>query len=392
MRQILLILGCLTFIYADILHIKPYAQWTFDTPMESVIYRSNTQGFPIKYILTAHKISYYDSLGNRLREINRTPGDVFRINDHQSAFMLVQVQPSNDIENPQRLYSFQVYDYRGDPIYTVVHGSDLGAGELNYKLTDYMSLMLTEQGEPWVLEISDEDTLLYIESCLSQTHENCKTNVIAAQMATRNELVTAASCMEPHKEDSLFLELRLWNQDVVQGNPIKVPGRLESVESLSGTDYYFLEVFNGYSSSLTLYNRENALGLYPWKSWVIEPLGRDAAFVISESDLNVINLGDGSIVTSYHPIDMSTISDALYLQYWGLFLYIRYDPFFTEAGQQAYRNFELEGVNKTGRIAHRSSFGSWSLSLPKISQIGKDLFAIHIHNAVLLYRIELERE
>ena len=387
----LMLLFTVLSVRADVLHIEPYAQWTFDAPMEQVIFREGGQGFSIKYTITKDIVAHYDSLGNRLREVKRSPEDIFQINQNESGFMLVQEHSSNQADNPQRLYSFQLYNANGTAAYTYVHSVQLGGGILDYKLTNYMSLMLIEQGQDWILEIDNEDTLLYIESCLPDQRTHKKINVIAEKLRSRNETVSAASCKAEANEDSLMLELRLWNHNMPLGDPVMVPGKLEGVKALTGTNYFFLEIFDGFESTLTLFNRDVMLGKYPWKTWNISPLGSEGAFVISESDLNVINLGDGSVSSSYHPIDLSTISDATFLYDWGLFLYIRYEPFFTESGQQAYRKFELEGVNKTGRIAHRSSFGSWTTSLPKLSRISKDLFAIHIHNAVLLYRVELER-
>lgn len=380
-----------SFVCGDVLRIEPYAQWTFDAPLERIIYRSNSSGFPIKYTINPHHITYYDSLGNKVFQYERTPGDAFQMNEDESAFMLVQQHESNQADNPQRLYSFQVYDFEGKPAYTHVHSVESGDKGLRYELTKQKSLLLSDSGQPWILEVSDEDTLLFMPSVVGEVTQDCDLIFVSDKLNHRNEMVTASSCLEDIDPDSMSLELRLWIHDIPLGEPVVIPGRLAGLKSLSGTDYYFLEIDYGFESSLTLFNRDNMLGKFPWKTWDIRSLDQSAAFVISESDLNVVNLGDGSLISSFHPIDISTISDATYLPEWGLYLYIRYEPFFTESGQQAYRKFELEGVNKTGRIAHRSSFGSWSTSLPKLSQIQKDLFAIHIHNAVLLYRVELER-
>ena len=392
-RCLILLFGLIQLIQADVLHIEPYAQWTFGTPLERVIFRSNTNGFPIKYTLTDSKIAYYDSLGNKVIEIDRTPGDIFQINQNQSRFMLIQKNESNTASNPQMLYSFQVFDFEGTPEYTMVHGVDLEGGELKANLTNYGSIILTIEKEPWILEIYDEETLLYIESTVSDDVRDCENKLLLEQLVNRNEFITATSCLSSDESDSTAtIELLLWNHNRLLSDPVELPGQLVGLEGIPGTDYYFLESYDGYESTITLFNRENIMGQYPWKTWEVSSLGRRTAFVISENDLNVLNLGDGSIISSYHPIDMSTISDADYLSNWGLFLYIRFEPFFTESGELAYRKFELEGVSKTGQIAHRSSFGSWTTTLPKISQIGKDLFAIHMHNAVLLYRVELEKK
>ena len=393
-RQCLLFLfGLLHLAQADILHIVPYTQWTFNTPLEQVIYRSNTSGFPIMYTLTENKISYYDSLGNNVIDIERTPHDIFKISQDLSHFMLIQQNESMDLLDPQLLYSFQVYDFLGNPKFTVVHGVPLGGGELSWRLTNHGSIILTQDDQPWILELSNEDTLLFLENVLPLDQDDCEIKLVVDQLVNRNEFISASSCISSGEVDTTStINLHLWNHDKLLGDPVIVPGRLVGLESIPGTDNYFLEIHDGYESVLTLFQRDRIVGHYPWKTWEISPLGSKAAFVISEKDLNVVNLGDGSIISSYHPIDMSTISDAEYLHQWGLFLYIRYEPFFTENGVQAYRKFELEGVSKTGQIAHRSSFGSWTTTLPKLSQIGKDLFAIHMHNAVLLYRVELEEE
>ena len=392
-RYLLLLFGLLQLAWADVLHIEPYAQWTFNTPLEQVVYRSNTSGFPIMYTLTESKISYYDSLGNNVINIDRTAQDVFKINHDLSYFMLIQQNESIDILKPQRLYSFQVYDFEGNPEYTLVHGVPLGGGELNSSLTNQGSIVLTQEDQPWILELSHEDTLLFLENVVTQDRGECEIKLVVDQLLNRNEFISAASCVSSGEGDSTsIITLHLWNHDKLLSDPVSVPGSLVGLESIPGTDNYFLDIHDGFASVLTLFDRERIVKHYPWKTWEIRSLGTKAAFVISEKDLNVVNLGDGSLISSYHPIDMSTISDAEYLHQWGLFLYIRYEPFYTENGVQAYRKFELEGVSKTGQIAHRSSFGSWTTTLPKISQIGKDLFAIHMHNAVLLYRVELEEK
>ena len=392
-KSLLFLVGLLHLAQADVLHIVPYTQWTFNTPLERVIYRSNTNGFPIMYTLTESKISYYDSLGNNIIDIDRTPDDIFKINSNLTYFMLIQHHESMDISNPQLLYSFQVYDYQGNPKYTLVHGIPLGEGVLNSQLTNQGSILLTQEDQPWILELSNEDTLLFLENVVPRDQDDCEIKLLVDQLVNRNEFISASSCISTGEDDSTTrIDLHLWNHEKLLKDPVNIPGRLVGLESIPGTDNYFLDIHDGYASILTLFDRDRIVKPYPWKTWEIRSLGKKAAFVISEKDLNVINLGDGSIISSYHPIDMSTISDAEYLHQWGLFLYIRYEPFFTEKGVQAYRKFELEGVSKTGQIAHRSSFGSWTTTLPKLSQIGKDLFAIHMHNAVLLYRVELEKK
>ncbi|NQV29760.1 MAG: hypothetical protein HQ508_02630 [Candidatus Marinimicrobia bacterium] len=355
------------------------------------MFRENSNGFPIYLTIGQELITHYDSLGNKTREISRSRGDIFTINANHSAFMLIQQNESLLDESSVRLYSFQVFAGNGNPEYTFTHGVDIGAGPLNYALTNDMSILLTESKQSWVLEIKNEDTLLFIQSGLSRNLQNCEPLILADKLKSRNALVTASSCKLEGDDMPDLLEIQLWNSEYRLGDRLTLPGKLNSLQSLPGTDYYFLEIDDGFESALTLFSREKVIGNYPWKSWDISPIGSDAVFVVSEKDLNVVNLGDGSVISSYHPIDLSTISDADYLAEWNLFLYLRYEPFFTENGTQAYRNFELEGVNKTGRIAHRSSFGSWTTTLPKISILGKDLFAIHMHNAVLLYRVELER-
>jgi hypothetical protein len=140
-----------------------------------------------------------------------------------------------------------------------------------------------------------------------------------------------------------------------------------------------------------LFHRIDAIQTFAWGSWDIEKLASESVFIVSEADLNIVNLGDGHLISSVHPVDMSSISDACYLEEYGLFLYMRHSTFYTEEGILAYRDFELEGIERSGRIVHKSTFGSWSYQLPKIEAIGKDLFAIHLFNAVLLYRMELNR-
>ena len=387
----MLLLALLNIVNADVLRIKPYTQWTFDTPIEEVIFRSSGTGFPIYLIRTGEYVALYDTVGNQFRKLPISPRDVFEINENRSGFVLMQQQASIQADRQELLYSFQVFNSKGEPDFTTIHPVDVEGGKLSYQFTNQRTLLITEPGKPWLLEINAEDTLLFIESCIETPSQDCQPTVFAGKLNLPSEVITAASCADPEARDSISTEIRLWNNNTVLGTPMHYAGQLQNIQPLLGTDYYFLELDYGEGSSLTLFNRISPIGNFPWKTWQITPLGREAAFVITEKDFNIINLGDGSLAASFHPIDLSTISDAAFLPEWGTFLYIRYEPFFTKSGQQAYRKFELEGVNKTGRIVHKSSFGSWTTSLPKISVIGKDLFAIRIHNAVLLYRIELER-
>jgi len=387
-----LLLGFLHHGRADVLHIKPYAQWTFDEPLEQVIYRSYSAGFPIKYTLTPDQLSYYDSLGQR-ESISLTSQDQVSFSPGEQHFMLVQQKESILADQAETLYSFRVYSAAGDPEYTYVHALPIDAGELEYSLTDAGSILLHEAGQPWLLEMLDEDTLLFLEQVVPVDTRGCELTLFLDRLVNPGEFVAAATCRKPWEADSsMSHDILIWSHDHLLMDPVNHPGKLTGLESIPGTDYYFLEISDGYESHLSLYSREEKIAAYPWKTWDILPLGRNAVFVISENDLNVINLGDGELITSYHPIDMPAISDAIYLANWGLYLFLRYETFYTEGGELAYRNFELEGVSKTGQIAHRSSFGTWTISLPKISQIGKDLFAIHMHNAVLLYRVELEKK
>ncbi|MCF6239695.1 MAG: hypothetical protein L3J79_12990 [Candidatus Marinimicrobia bacterium] len=388
----LLVFAWATSASADILQIKPYAQWTFEMPVEQVFYRQSGTGFPIKLIVTSDQIILYDSTGNQVREISRAQNDLFVMNENHFGFMLVQEHPSNQIDLQQRLYSFQVYSHTGEADYTTVQAVDLIDGELSYQLTDQSSILLTEKGQAWVWEVQGEDTLFNITSCSSGTAKPGTAIALARVLNYRREMVTAVACLESGGGDSSSIELRLWHRDQVLLDPLLISGGLAGLRSLANSDYFFLEIDRGAETSLTLFNRLDSLATYPWKSWKIELLDQQAVFVITEQDLNVVNLGDGSIAASYHPIDLSTISDATYLQEWGLFLYIRYEPFFRKDGRQAFRNFELEGVSRSGRIVHRSSFGTWTYSLPKLTQIGSDLFAVHIYNAVLIYRIQLQRD
>ncbi len=386
-----LLVGFHNVVSAAVFQIQPYAQWTFDTPMEQIIYRQSGQGFPIKMMNTGTLIALYDSTGNLLREIPRDHGDQFILNSNHTGFMLVQEHPSILSERQERLYSFQVFNSKGVREYTTVHAVDLIEGKLSYHFTDYGNILLTERGESWIIEIDDQDTLLNINNCQSDISGEGTPNALVGKLKLPNELVSAVSCLELGAGDSSFIELRLWNDARIIEGPLRIKGELQAIHSLPASDYYFLEVGHGADTELTLFNRSDSLTTFPWKSWKISPLGQQAVFVISDKDLNVINLGDGSVAASYHPIDLSTISDAIFLQEWGLFLYLRYEPFYRKDGRQAFRNFELEGVNKAGRIVHRSSFGTWSYSLPKIAQIGQDIFAIHIHNAVLMYSIAMEQ-
>jgi len=387
---ILILVSTQQAVLADALTIKPYAQWTFDTPIEQIIYRPTGTGFPIKLILTEAEITLYDSTGNHIRAVSRAAADKFVINHNQSGFMLVQVNPSNLIDHEEILYSFQVYDIQGRPEYTLVQRVTNPDGILNYQFTSEKSILLTEKGRPYIIELYNENTLLEVPSCQSGSSKSDEVFTLATKLKHANEMITAVSCSA--NIDSSSTEIRLWNHDQGLGSPVFQSGRLIELNPLPKTDYYFMELEKGTGTSLSLFNRTQLIGTFPWQSWKIQKVNQQFAFIISEKDFNIVNLGDGSIVSTYHPIDLSSISDAIFLPEWGIYLYLRYEPYFRENGRQAFRNFQLEGVDKTGRIIHRSSFGTWTYSLPKIASIGKDLFGIHIHNAVLMYGIKLERD
>ncbi len=389
---IILFLGFLGPLNADVLQIKPYTQWTFDTPVEQVVFMENIPGVPIYMIRTRQHITLYDSTGNEFRKIERTEGDHFVLSSDNSGFMLVQDQQLANTELAEHLYSFQVFKASGAADYTSVHAADFASGKLDYQLTGDRNIILTERGKPWLLEISKDDTLLYFDSVLSTPWSQCSTLVIAKELKLQHEMITASSCILSDSVAGGEVELRLWDHDQSLGSPIKLKGELQGMQTIPGTDYFFLETAHGSESTLSLFDRTNGIRSFPWKSWEIRPLGRDAAFIISEEDLNIINLGDGVLAASFHPNRLRGISDAAYMAEYAIFLYLRYQLFFTEEGHQAFRNFVMEGVNQAGELIYRSSFGTWSEKLPKITPMGKDLFAIHIHNAVLVYRIELEQD
>ncbi len=387
-RHVVVFILLLPFLgTAAVFRIQPYAQWTFDTPIERVVYRASGNGFPIQLILMKKTVTLYDDTGNRIREINRTPGDQFTLNHNQSGFMLTQIHASNTIERGGKIFSFQVFDMEGNPEFTVVKEVAID-GELDYVFTGERRVLLSERGYSYVLEIAGEDTTIQISSCQSGTSIPRSAFALARKLKHKDELITAVSCQA--RGDSVATELRLWNGDQVLGSPVLLSESLVDITVLPESYYYFMETEKGGESSLALYNRTQQIASYPWHKWKIQQVDPKTAFVISEKDFNVVSLGDGSIAASYHPIDLSSISDAIYLPGWDIYLYLRYEAFYRENGRQAYRNFTLEGVNKTGQIVHRSSFGTWTYSLPKIATVSQDLFGIHIHNAVLMYGIRID--
>jgi len=342
-------------------------------------------------ICSSTSIKLYDASGANYTTIDRYPGDIFQINPAHNAFMLVQKHESILATDQKDIYSFQVYTKTGQPDYTSVVELDVFSDDLNYQLTNTQSLLLNVSSEAWLMELKGEDTLVYIDLDQQSLDPGSQQFFAVGKLKRNNEYLSAKVLRSENLDDSLSTELRLWNNDESAIEPIRLPGGVAGIRSLPSSDYYFLELDYGDRSSLSLFHHTTPLQIYPWKSWKIDALGTSMAFIVSEQDLNVVNLGDGTLVSSVHPIDLSSVSDACYLSEYGLFLYLRYDHFYTEAGQPAFRNFELEGIEKSGRIVHKSSFGTWSTSLPKITPLGKDLFAIHIYNAVLLYRMELKR-
>jgi len=385
--NIILFVSMLTGVRADTLSVQPYAHWTFETAVEQIVFLESGPGYPIYMIRTEDEITLFDHEGEELRKIYRAEEDEFVINNARTGFMLVQNQPVAESDREEHLYSFQVFNSQGAPDYTTIYKADYTNGELVYQLTDKRGIMLTEKGKPWLLELSGDDTLLYIDSVQPEKIAECEPFVLASTLKLDNEIITAATCLPKDSLDPTTVELRIWNGNVPLRESFRVDGELHGVQGIPGSDYFFLELDHGDESSLTLINRSKAITSYPWKSWEIRSLGQEEAFIISETDLNVINLGDGALSATYHPIELRGISDAAYMREWGIFLYLRYNLFFNRDGKQAFRNFVLEGVDRSGQLVHRSSFGTWSTILPKISPVGIDKFAIHIHNSVFLYEI-----
>ena len=369
------------------MRIQPYTQWTFDTAVEQVVFLDSGPGYPIYMIRTENFVRIYDSRGEEIRKIARLEWDRFYLNNSRTGFMLVHEQELLDTPHEEKLSSFQVFTSDGERDYTAVHQSDFSTGDLQYQLTDDRSILITEQGKPWLLKQNAEDTLLFLESVESGIPSDCDPLVLAVNLSRENELVTATCCIPPDSLIETSVRLKLWADDRIVDQLTPIQGELTGLRNIPDSDYYFLELAHGDESSLTLFNGSDPMVTYPWKSWEIRALDQTQAFVISETDFNVVNLGDGSVSVSYHPIELRGISDAAYMQDWGIFLYLRYVLFFTREGKQAFRNFILEGVDHSGQLVHRSSFGTWSTVLPKVSPVGKDKFAIHIHNSVLLYEI-----
>jgi hypothetical protein len=381
----------LSISHAASIDIRPNAQWTFDTPMEEVLFRPDGRGFPIFLIRTAEEIKIYDSTGANIKRLQRTPGDAFQINADHSAFMLVQSHESILATDQELIYSFQVYDGMGNRKYTSVLGIDLLESTLHYQLTEFGTLLLNIPDRPWLLELMGDDTLNYIDACGDMDDRSSEPFIAVSKLANKNEVVSARTCKAPVQADSLITELTLWNHDHPILEPVLISGSVSHLTSVPSSEFYFLELDHGDRRSLNLFHRSSPIQTFPWGSWQIEKLKSHAVFIVSENDLNVVNLSDGTLIASVHPVDLSSVSDACYLEEYGVFMYLRYESFYSETGRQAFRNFELEGIEKSGRIVHKSSFGSWSYMLPKITPLGKDLFAIHIYNAVLLYRMELNR-
>lgn len=373
--------------------MQPYAQWTFDTPIERVIYRADGSGFPIQTIVTTEYVRLYDSTGTYLNEIARDEThDRVVFNSSGSRFMFVREEASERIEAQQRLYSFRVFKPDGNPGYTLIQPVDLLGSDLDYHFTEEGTLILAEKNRPWIVEVGGEDTLAHYRGCEAGLDGVDRSEIRMAKLMGEGSVAVANACWQSETLDTVFTTLRLWERGESVGDAAELPGIVSNIFPVEHSDYFFLELDNGLDRDLLLFHQDQALHAYPWSSWKISRLDKSSVFVISDQDFNVVSLGDGSVAASYHPIDMSTISDAIYLSEWDMFLYVRFESYFTKEGEQAFRRFELEGVSRAGRIVHRSSFGTWSYSLPKLDQVGKDLFAIHIHNAVLMYRIELIRD
>jgi hypothetical protein len=199
-------------------------------------------------------------------------------------------------------------------------------------------------------------------------------------------LLSSATLYQPGRSDSLFSMLRYAGRDSRSTDKGFV-GEIRTMETMPASPYTFVDILNEGKGSVLLLNELEVLESYDWSSWDIQPLDSRTAFVITDSELLVLNLGDGSVAARSRTYDLFEISDASYLSDAAIFLVLRSESFFREDGSPAFRNFELNGIDKSGRIVHRSSFGAWSPSLPEIHTLGGNRFAIHLHNAILVYDV-----
>ena len=388
MRRLLIQFGLFLLVVslsAQTRRVVPAAQWTFDHAPETISFRKQQAVFPIQWLAYKDGIDWYNPDGSLLQHQDRTAGDSIMVSP-LGKFMGLMLVASGDEENsPRQVVSLRIFGEGGEPRFT--HTQALGALEPlpAYQISDAGRLLAADRAAGICQEI-DVQGVLWSESLAKYFPPTVKLlDTQVKRLGGLGKRLIAASLHQRGREDSLFT----WLRAIDVGDSSRdggLAGEMVHWTTIPASSYSFLELANGEQRMVYLLDELLAVEAYPWGTWTCKPVNPGTAFMITDSELLVINLGDGMVTARIRPYDLYQVSDALFIPGPDIFLVLRYEPFFRD-GQLAYRNFELNGMEKNGRIIYRGSFGAWSPTLPHLYALSGQRFAIHLHNAVLLYEI-----
>ncbi len=366
--------------------LEPAIQWTFSKAPQAIHFRHGEGKFPIQTLTYPDHVEWYAASGDLLRSVERTRGDSLFISPLGGYVGLQSMELSQEVLKPGRIYSYQIFDSTGNGILTHTVSIALGEHEPEVTLTEVGHLLIAQPSRGNLQEIAAEGTL-FAEDLHAQLPEEIRIlDLQGFRVGGTGHRLTAATFYQPGRSDSLFTWLRYTGGDT-SSQTGGLPGRLRDLTTIPASPYSFLSIDTDSGPRAFLLNELEVIQGYDSGSWKVHPLGPGSAFVITDRDLLVVNLGDGSIAARHRPYDLFEVSDALFLMGPEIFLILRYEPFYRETGELAYRNFELQGMEKNGRIVHRSSFGTWSPVLPTLEDLGRNQFAIHLFNAILVYNV-----
>jgi hypothetical protein len=367
--------------------IQPVAQWTFKHAPQEIIFRDTEPGFPIQMLAFEDSLVWYNAAGHAVRTIARAAGDSLIISPHGRYFALVQETEQYTAREASGVLAVHVLDHDGERMYTHSEAFSLTSDDPRYALDDQGHLLLSDHGHGRLKEVF-QDEIIWSQDLSTSFPENVRVlNARFVKQGGRGPRLLSADLYQYGRDDSLFVWLSLQRAKgkALQGG---LAGELQRLEVLPNTTYTFLEVSKGQENSIYLLNGLEQLASYPWRAWDVKAINANSVFIVADDTFMVINLGDGRIEAQAGSYALYEVSDAAYLAGSDLFVTLRCEPFFREHGQLAYRNFELDAQDKAGRLVFKGTFGTWSPSLPRITPLSVDRFAVHLHNAVLLYAVK----
>lgn len=343
-------------------------------------------GFPIRMLAFKDSLVWYNQAGHVEALVQRTTGDSLISSPADRFFGLVLETEQYTARSAQGVFAVSVMNQTGESVFTHSESFSLVEDDPVYGLVDDGHLLVSDARHGLIREVY-EDEVKFKERVEDYFKDEIR--VLRSSMTKQGgdgPLLVTADLLQYGRADSLFTWLRLGDPGpgATQGG---LPGTLRRLEVLPGSNFSLLAVQNGQEHSLHILDGLSTLVSFPWNTWDYKYLGEDKVFLVSDDKFMVVNLGDGRIAAEASSYALYEVADAAYLPGVELFISLRCEPFFTEEGQLAYRNFELHSQDKAGRLLYRGSFGAWAPVLPSITPLTDDRFAVHLYNAVLIYKI-----